>query len=89
MRRDGDAIENALRHQLQQLVLVADVPVEGCGFHTETIGERAHGEPVNADGVEHPQRGQNDGFAVQPCLLLLTGHGRILPCAGGSKDTAS
>ena len=63
-RRHLDPIEDGLRHHLEQLFLVAEMPVQGRGLDAEVLGQGPHRQSLDADQVEHFQRRLNDGFAA-------------------------
>ena len=84
-RRDWKrhTIKDCFGHQFEELILVAQVPVEGCGLHAKPVRKRAHRQSIDTDGVEHRQSSLDDRFAIEPgCLRLLTGHRSVLRCLG-------
>ncbi|OLT06083.1 hypothetical protein BJF90_17955 [Pseudonocardia sp. CNS-004] len=66
----GHAAHDLGGHLVEQLLLVADVPVEGGGADVEPGGERADGEGVHALVVEEFERRRDD-----PLPSDALGHG--------------
>src|SRR5215471_10988852 len=72
-----------VRHQRQQLILVADVVVKRCGLDTESFGQSSHGEPVEALLVQHLKSPSHDPIARQ----LRTSAFRLLPPGETTETT--
>src|SRR6266576_2208672 len=51
---------NGLGEQAEELVLVADVPLDGGGADADAVGKIAHAKAVEPDLVEQFERGTHD-----------------------------
>ena len=56
-------LDHPLENQLEQLLLVPHVPVDGRGPGAELLAHPAHRQAVHAVGVDDPQRRVDDGLA--------------------------
>jgi hypothetical protein len=67
-----------VEQQAQQLLLVADVPVQRRGAGAELVRELAHAQALHALTLEQHERGVDDRLAAQRAPLTL-GLGALAP----------
>ena len=65
--------DRPLEHQVDELVLVAHVPVQRCRARPELLRQAPHGKRIEAFAVQHGERGVDDRLAAErraPLLLV-------------------
>ena len=85
----GDLSADLVGEEDQQLVFVADVPVQDGGLDAEALRQAAHRQPVEPDLVQQREGGPDDLLAVEgPALARAAGvgvgnetHGHLLTAA--------
>ena len=65
--REHQLLGHPLEYQLEQLLLVADMPVQRSRPCTQLLSHPAHREAVHPLGVEDPDRRIDDGLAGERC----------------------
>ena len=74
-----DLGQDAVKDQALELLLVADVVVEGAGDHPQAGGQAAHGQGLGAVLGDDRQRLGDHPLAGEPGAAVLVVHGGVEP----------
>src|SRR5829696_4408110 len=76
---DVDLGQDAVKDQVLELLLVADVVVQGAGDDPQAGGQAAHGQGLGAVVGDDRQRLFDDSFAGELGAAVLVVHGGVEP----------